>query len=238
MTPNFCDIRVVVFDAVGTLIHPRPSVGEIYESVGRRYGSKLTTEQIRSRFARALLAEEERDRLLGFGTDEAREAERWRNIVAQVFDDVADPEPVFQELFAYFAQPSAWMVNPEIMAEPLRSSLQGYRLGIASNYDRRLHDVVSGIPALQAFEHIVVSSEVGWRKPAPAFFDALAARFKVRPTEMLFLGDQIDVDYRAALGAGLRAILFDPSKRHLDEPVARITTLSELADLLPSRPAT
>jgi putative hydrolase of the HAD superfamily len=235
LTPDFHNVRVVVFDAVGTLIHPRPSASEVYERVGRWHGSKLSAEQIRPRFADALVAEDEQDRRFGFRTDETREAQRWRNIVAEVLDDVPDPESVFQELFVHFAQPSAWVLNPEITAEPLRSSLQRYRLGVASNYDRRLYDVVAGIPALPRIEHIVVSSEIGWRKPAPAFFEALVARFQVQAHNILFVGDQLDIDYQAAIDAGLQALLFDPSKQHLDGPVARISTLSEIADVLPSR---
>ena len=37
-------IEAVVFDAVGTLLHPEPSAVEVYAEVGRRQGTRHTAE--------------------------------------------------------------------------------------------------------------------------------------------------------------------------------------------------
>ena len=47
-------IRGVLFDAVGTLIYPDPPVAEAYRSIGRRFGSRLSVEQIAARFPAGL----------------------------------------------------------------------------------------------------------------------------------------------------------------------------------------
>jgi putative hydrolase of the HAD superfamily len=232
MKPPFQHIKAIVFDAVGTLISPTPPASKVYEGVGQEHGSRHTEEEIRARFNQALKSEEERDRLLGFRTDEQREEERWRNIVGRVLDDVREPEAVFQQLFVHFAQPAAWELNIVIEMEPLASTLAGYRLGIASNYDRRLKTVMAGFPNLSRFEQVIISSEVGWRKPARPFFDAIAQKFQLDLSTILYVGDQIDIDYRAAVDAGMQTVLFDKMKLHSGESVSCISALQELVGLL------
>src|SRR5438105_15865688 len=101
-------IRSLVFDAVGTVIHPEPPAPLVYAEVGRRHGSRLTAKAIAPRFAAAFVREEVRDHAQGLQTSEAREVERWQRIVAEVLDDVADRESCFTELFEHFSQPEAW----------------------------------------------------------------------------------------------------------------------------------
>src|SRR5438132_1602800 len=96
-------IRAVFFDAVGTLIYPEPNAADVYTAVGRRYGSRLTTEVIAPRFRSAFQAEEALDLRNDLRTYEAREVLRWRRIVAAVLDDVSDAEACFRELFEHFS---------------------------------------------------------------------------------------------------------------------------------------
>src|SRR5262249_48947903 len=159
------------FDAVGTLIHPQPSAADVYAAIGTRFGSRLSRAEISSRFRAAFAHEEEIDQRAGFRTSEEREVERWRRIVTSVLYDASDPEACFQELFTHFARPEAWHCDPD--AAEVSSELQkrGITLGMASNYDERLRRVVEGLPELRLLtQHIVISSEVGWRKPAAPFF--------------------------------------------------------------------
>ena len=53
---------------------------------------------------------------------------------------------------------------------------RGFVTGIGSNYDHRLRKVLAGFPALAAAGHVVISAEIGWRKPAPEFFAAITPR--------------------------------------------------------------
>ena len=54
MVSNFASIRAVVFDAVGTLIHPNPPAAAVYYEVGRRHGSRLTQDVVARNFVSAL----------------------------------------------------------------------------------------------------------------------------------------------------------------------------------------
>jgi putative hydrolase of the HAD superfamily len=206
-------IQAVVFDAVGTLIHPEPPASHVYVSCARRFGSTLSSLIVAERFAVAFQREEEADRIAGFRTSEERERNRWRRIVGTVLDDVNDPEACFHELFEHFARPEAWRCEREAVRALEKVADRGYTLALASNYDSRLKQVLAGLPALWTISHVVISSEIGWRKPAPAFFARLCADLALPAEQILYVGDDMNNDYMAAGAAGLRAVLFDPKNR-------------------------
>jgi putative hydrolase of the HAD superfamily len=221
------DVDAVFFDAVGTLIHPEPSAALAYAEAGRRHGSALTADAVRQRFAAAFAGEEAADLAGGLRTSEERELRRWRAIVAAVLDDVRDAEACFADLYAHFARPAAWRVEAQA-AEVLRAlAARGLTVGVASNFDRRLRGVADGLPALADVRHFFISSEVGWRKPAPQFFAALAAGAGVPAGRILLVGDDRDNDYLGAQAAGLRAVLFDPRGRG----PADVPSVGRLAEL-------
>ncbi len=221
-------IRAVALDAVGTLIHPDPAAGDVYAAVARRQGSRLTLEEIRTRFVAAFAEQERLDVQHGLATSEERERRRWQTIVAQVLDDVRDPAGCFAELYDHFARPTAWRCEPG--TAPLLARLRdaGYALAIASNYDHRLRPVIAGIADLAPIETVVISSEVGWRKPAPAFFAHLAASLRLPPNRVLYVGDDFANDFAGGRQAGMPVMLFDPHGRRPELAHDRIGALAEL----------
>jgi putative hydrolase of the HAD superfamily len=98
-------------------------------------------------------------------------------------------------------------------------------LGLASNFDSRLHNVAAGRAELARLGPIVVSAEVGWRKPAPQFFAAAVAAFGSSPRELLFVGDDYENDYAGATAAGLRAV-------YVGAPRSGVVSVPNLSQLL------
>jgi putative hydrolase of the HAD superfamily len=223
MTPG-----AIFFDAVGTLIHPDPPAPAVYAAVGRRFGSRLDAKTIAVRFHAAFRRQEAIDRLAGWRTDEARELARWRAIVAETLSDAADAEACFRELFAHFARPQAWRVHWE--AGPTLRALagRGWHVGLASNFDARLRFVAAGLPELNAVRTLVLSSEVGRRKPALEFFHAVAQEVDVTPEKIVFVGDDPVNDYDGAHAAGLSAVLYDPEGVWRHAAVRRVARFGEL----------
>jgi FMN phosphatase YigB (HAD superfamily) len=80
-----------------------------------------------------------------------------------------------------------------------------YRLGLVSNFD--YSPTVARILAhgglTERFETVVVSDEVGWRKPSPAIFEAAFARLGVTREECLFVGDRPELDVIGAKAVGM-----------------------------------
>jgi len=221
--------RAVFFDAVGTLIHPRPSAPTVYAAVARRYGLALTAADVRERFVAAYLKEEAADVASNWETSEARERARWHTIVCDTLVGVSDPEACYRELFDHFARPDAWALDPDAGAVLRALAARGLVLGMGSNYDERLWSVLAGFAELELLKgRVLVSSEVGARKPGAGFFTHVVRAAGCAPGEVLFVGDDIDNDYLGATGAGLRAVLLDPHDRFAHVP----HRAPRLADLL------
>lgn len=225
------EIKAVFFDAVGTLIHPDPAAAVVYAAVGAKHGSRC--QNIAARFAKAFAAEEEIDRQTGWQTSEAREKDRWRRIVARVFDDLTDTEACFKELYERFAHANAWCVDAA--AGSVLSALRHLQLGIASNYDHRLRSILAESPELEALKHVVISSEAGWRKPARPFFEAILKKVALPADQIVYVGDDLMNDHAPAHEHGMRAILFDPEDQHIGFAGGRISALSDLPGLLARR---
>jgi putative hydrolase of the HAD superfamily len=223
-----CNVRAIFFDAVGTLIHPDPPASVVYAAVGRRHGSRLGPEAIDLRFRAAFRRQESADFADSFRTSEAREHDRWRQIVAEVLDDVTHPDACFQELFAHFARPDAWRLDPDAGDTIAALEKQGCILGLASNYDHRLRSVVAGLPELAPLRHLAISSEIGWRKPAREFFAAVCRMANLPPEQVFHVGDDPVNDYDGARAAGLPAALIDPRGR-CDRP-GSLRSLKDLTD--------
>lgn len=219
-------IQAIVYDAVGTLIHVQPSVAAIYADIGARFGSRLDASAISPRFRNAFARQDHLDREANWRTSEAREFERWRHIVTEVLDDVVDPN-CFAALFDTFAKSDSWRCDPDAARVLAYFHRRGVRQAIASNFDRRLHGIIETMSIASYIESIIVSSEIGWRKPAPEFFTYLAESLRLPADAILFVGDDRVNDYDAAVKAGMRALLIDPRKKH-DVGLDRIDGLAEL----------
>lgn len=198
-------IEGIVLDAVGTLIEPRPSVSETYCGAARRQGVELDVSVIKRRFLENFATDEQRGPL---ATDEATERRRWRRVVAACLPEVPDTDRAFDELWDHFASPASWVVFPDVARSVARLRALGLRICVASNFDSRLRRVASGHAELRDWiEPLVISSEVGFRKPHAAFYDAACRGLGLSPDRVLCIGDDAENDGRGPIRAGLRAHL-------------------------------
>jgi len=122
---------------------------------------------------------------------------------------------------------------------PLLADLrETYRLGVVSNFDYaptcRAILEREGIAPL--FETVVVSDEVGWRKPKSLIFETALERLGVRPAEALFVGDRADIDVIGARGVGMPSVWINREAaglpEHIPPPDFEIRDLKELRAIL------
>jgi putative hydrolase of the HAD superfamily len=220
MTPK--RIRAVLFDAVGTLIYPDPSVAEVYFNAGRRLGSVLSRQDIAGRFRAAVKKHHQSGQ-----ASEPLEWERWRRIVYEIFDDVADPDMrLLDELWQHFGSSSSWRLFEDVAPVWRELKSRGYLVGIASNFDGRLRATCRGLPPLDECRQIFVSSEVGFPKPSLQFYRAVEQQLGLSADEILLVGDDLEPDVTAPRAAGWQAIWL---QREQSVPGA-ITSLKEVLD--------
>ena len=203
-------IEGIVFDAVGTLIDPFPSVADVYAEAALRQGIVLDRAEVKSRFHRHFRNDEVDEARGPLVTDEATEHRRWRRIVADVLPEVPDAERAFRELWDHFGRASAWRPYADVGPALKQLHHTGMRLLIGSNFDARLRAVVHGLPALEAWvESLVISSELGFRKPHRAFYETACARLGLPPERVLCVGDDVENDVLGPRRAGCRGVLLD-----------------------------
>lgn len=214
--------RVLVFDAAGTLIHPDPPVATVYATAAARHGLVVSEDHLRLRFRRIL-----RGVIWGRGNDQTHRA-IWREIVAQVFERPAERlEPLFEELWDHFAQPSAWDVYPDVV-EHWPRLLDSYpRVAIASNFDGRLRQILVG-HGLWIDEATFWSSALGCAKPEGHFFKQIEHRLEASPYDCLMVGDDPHHDYHAARKAGWSALLLDRQARFASDDLRTIRCCGDL----------
>jgi putative hydrolase of the HAD superfamily len=193
---------------------------------------ELPSDVVRARFNGHFQSDEVRGDRGIHSTDETTEQRRWRRIVTKVLPEVPDPERSFYELWEHFSQPQSWRFFPDVV--PALRAIHEAQIAVCvgSNFDSRLRRVVVGIPELSwTVDALVISSEVGFRKPHAAFFQAVCRQLELEPWQILCVGDDLENDVRGAMRAGLSALLVDrASSRPRDFP-----HVSSLGGLLESR---
>ncbi len=216
----------IVFDSTGTLMTPDPEPAQVYRDAAARFGNPGSVDEVRSRLKAAM-------RRHFFGdtaespTSEAFELQRWRRIVGETLGDGIPPEDfpsTFESLWQHFAEAAAWRLFADVADTLQRLRRQGYPIAVASNFDGRLRPILAGLGIESLVDEVLISSDLGFSKPNPKFYEAAAKRLGVSDVRtLLMIGDTHEGDVVAAKRAGWDA-------RHLvrDRPDALSELTSDL----------
>ena len=219
-------VEVVFLDAVGTLFKVKGSVGGIYSRIARSYGVETDSDSLEHMFAAAF-----RGKLAATpGVVATSEEEKfwWHEIVREVFGSRMSGshlDAYFHEVFEFFRRAQAWELYEDTL-DALETLKQGaYRIGIISNFDSRLNDLLQDLRIADYFDRVVLSWQTGAAKPDLRIFQTALEKMHVRGTEALHIGDSSPEDYQGARRAGMHAILLDRSGMEPARPyVARTLT--------------
>ncbi len=201
----------VFFDAANTLLYPYPSVGDIYAEVAGRYGVTTTGAVVQRAFGKAwgkVQALAQRDPVR-YGVGEPDGRRFWRALVHEVFCEIALPDEFdafFDELYLLFGRSTVWQLFPECheVLQALRQ--QNYIVGVISNWDIRLLDLLQDMELMPYFQHVSISAVVGWEKPHGEIFLHATAAVEVPPSRALHIGDNWQADVVGAENAGLQPL--------------------------------
>jgi putative hydrolase of the HAD superfamily len=219
------DIKIVFFDAAGTLFHLPRGVGWHYRDVALRHGWELSEEDLRHAFGAVWREMPARPMIRGPRPDD--DIGWWRELVERVLDRCrATEEEVardryFEELYREFTQPGVWQLFPEV-PEVLAALRASFRLGLISNFDGRLRAILDHLGLGGAFDPLIVSSEVGADKPDPWIFERALAQAGVQPAEALHVGDDPERDWHGAAAAGMQVFRLSRPENSLRDLHSRL----------------
>jgi putative hydrolase of the HAD superfamily len=229
-------LRAIFLDAAGTLIKTSRPVGESYGVLARKYGHEVDPAALTERFR---LCFSSAPPLAFPGVPAARigslERQWWKELVERIFTPFGSFsrfEEYFGELFDYFSTTEAWRLYPEVQETLSALRDRGYILTVVSNFDSRLLRIIDGLGISPWLDSVVISSRVGFAKPAPEIFRAALELHALRPEEAMHVGDSPDKDAAGAAAAGLAAVLVDRGDTERQEEHPRIHTLAEILTLL------
>ncbi|MDJ0851301.1 MAG: HAD-IA family hydrolase [Myxococcota bacterium] len=218
-------IRAVLFDATGTLIDLRESVGDVYSRAARDHGAIISAWRLDDAFRRVLA------QAPPMVFPEAPPAERpalerawWRQVVRATFlaadssRRVADFEGCFAWLWARFSSAEAWQARAGARTLLERLEARGLKRAVVSNFDARLPAILRGLGLADLLDAVVLPAEAAAAKPHPAIFALALEKLGVAPAEAIFVGDDATRDLAGARDAGLAAV-----------DVASLATLEALA---------
>ncbi|MEM7009130.1 MAG: HAD-IA family hydrolase [Thermodesulfobacteriota bacterium] len=206
------DINTVFFDAADTLFYIEKGLGNTYASVAKKHGADPDPKELRKAFSKAFSTAPP----LAFGnvSPEDRavlEKQYWRDIVETVYNEVGMFEGFdthFDELFEVFRS-EAWEIFPETKEVLSELKDKKYKLGIISNFDSRVYDVMNNLGITEYFDSFVISSEAGHAKPDPNIFHIALKDIGSEPKECIHIGDHIYNDFHGARSLGIRALVLD-----------------------------
>jgi putative hydrolase of the HAD superfamily len=210
-------------------------VGRIYSKVASRHGVTADPEELDRSFYRAFQAKSAGGLPAGPPAELQAEKAWWREVVRQAFGAMMPPEVFpgyFDEVFEVFRTARAWELygDTEASLKLLRS--RGYRLGVISNFDSRLDDVLANLNIRFYFERVILSWHIRSAKPDAQIFRSALQAMGVPAAKALHVGDSVEEDVRGAAQAGLWAVLLDRTgERRQWEGACRIESLTELCTL-------
>ena len=242
MTPPATTPKIVFFDVGDTLVRIDPSWSAIYLRCCREFGVEVGEAALKAAVDAASAA--------GFWDSsapfEATEEASYRRI--KTFDQKVMaslghgdlPDRFYRRLGELFLATEAWHVFPEVRGVLDLLGSAGLRTAVISNWVWGLPELLHDLDLAHHFEHVVVSSRVGYDKPHAGIFEHALELARVPGREAVHVGDNPATDVAGARAAGIRPILIrrrPPTHTHGPdgvslEGVAVISDLRELPALL------
>ena len=117
-------------------------------------------------------------------------------------------DELFEELWELFARGEPWKLAEQAVQTLTTLKDQNYRLAVLSNNDSRLRSVLRELQVDHLFEHLFISSELGFEKPQREIFQAVEETLQVNPQEIMHLGDSYSRDYLGAQESDWNPVLY------------------------------
>lgn len=173
----------------------------------------------------------------------------WISTTLQQLGHTISPEDnrIAAAVEAYF---SVFLEHARLLPETLAvlgSLRKRYRMGLLSNLTHApaAHQILERLGLKDFFDVVLVSGDLGYRKPHEQVFRQLVTRLEVPREAIAFIGDDVEADVHGARQAGLQPIwtTYARTQRTVpaaaetpppqpDPPVPTITSWQDLLELL------
>lgn len=156
----------------------------------------------------------------------------WQEVISSFFHELniqGNVSEVYDAIFLEFDKPEVWEIDPSLFEIIRLSGLKNYGLGIISNWDDRLRNLLQSLGILSNFDLVFISSEFGYEKPSPFIFEEAEKKSGMKSENIIYAGDKYELDFLPAWKKGWDVYLIGFDQRMN----AKERMLSGLGDLIP-----
>jgi len=135
-------------------------------------------------------------------------------------------------LYGAFTERSNYVLFDDVLPTLHRLATDGYALGIVSNFEAWLDDLLADLGVREAFPVRVISGIEGMEKPDPRIYELALARAHVDARDAAYVGDSPEFDVEPPAALGMSPVLLDRRDRYVDHVGIRISDLRHLPEVL------
>jgi putative hydrolase of the HAD superfamily len=228
-------LECVLFDAGDTLLAPSPSFHGRFVQVAAEHGFELEEAAAVAAIA-ATVREVEWPT---DWTDPATQRSFWLGFYRRVLVQLGhggDGEALAEALFQTFSDPETYKLFPDVRPALDALAGRGVKLGVVSNFEPWLEDVLALEGVEERFAAVAISGKLGVAKPEPGIFLAALEQAGAAAEATVHVGDQLRNDVEAAMAVGITPVLLDRFDRVPAGGGHRVQSMAELVALLRGGP--
>jgi putative hydrolase of the HAD superfamily len=227
--------RAILFDAGETLVHPAPSFPELFSDVLAGHGHEREPIEIveASKAVFHRFSEAARDNEL-WTTSPERSARFWKGVYERMLEALSLPsqDGLRDALYGTFTDLGNYALFDDVVPVLDALAATDARLGIVSNFEAWLEDLLGALAVRDRFPVRVISGEVGMEKPDPAIYRLALERIDVDAEDAAYVGDNPEFDVWPARDLGMTPVLIDRRGRFPEHDGLRIEDLRDLPGVL------
>jgi HAD superfamily hydrolase (TIGR01549 family) len=229
--------EIVFLDAGETILYPHPSFSELFARIVTDAGVPVSAgdvEDVRRRLAPHLVDMAEDSGADG-GVSLSEESSRtfWTFLYRRFLEELGhEDEALVGRLFEVFSSTSTYRLYDDVLPSLAALSEAGYRLGLISNFERWLEEMLVELEVGHVFDVAVISGIEGVEKPDATIYRRALDKAGVAADRAVHVGDSPGLDVEPARSVGIETVLLDRLGRYVDHEGHRVASLKELPDLL------
>ena len=134
------------------------------------------------------------------------------------------------QLFEYFASRDRhWVLKPDVKDTFITLKDRGFKVGIISNFDSKLLDIVDRLEVSNLIDYLHISQDEGYEKPQLEFYQSFFDRHGLKVDESSYCGDSYILDFLPALSLEIeKPFIIDPHGNYSK----REETIQNISDIL------